>query len=38
VKRLAFVLVLELLLLAFVLVATRNDCVPGRPSCAAKAD
>jgi hypothetical protein len=37
VKRLAFVLLLELLLLAVVFVAMRNDCAPSRDSCAAKA-
>jgi hypothetical protein len=38
VKKLAFVLLLELLLVAVVLVVMRNDCVPGRDSCAANAE
>jgi hypothetical protein len=38
VKKLAVLLLLELLLLAAVLVVTRHDCALGHRACAAKAD
>jgi hypothetical protein len=36
VRRLAVILLLELLLLAGLFVAARHDCAPGRRTCAAE--
>jgi hypothetical protein len=38
VKRLAIVLLLELLILGTILVVTRNDCVAAHRACATGAD